>query len=68
MNCHTTTGAADPLLPKTPDQRFTPVHPLDVECLGCAYLTTLDCTGAQPSEWMGRSCYCSTVEKSYHIR
>ena len=34
---------------------------------GCAYLTTLDCTGAQPSEWMGRSCYCSTVGRSYHI-
>lgn len=34
---------------------------------GCAYLTTLYCTGAQPSEWMGRSCYCSTVDAFYVI-
>jgi len=33
MNYHQTTGTADPLLPKAPDQRFTPVHPLDLECL-----------------------------------
>ncbi len=33
MNCHETTGNANPLQPKAPDQRFAPVHPLDVECL-----------------------------------
>jgi hypothetical protein len=32
MNFHQTTGAAEPLLPKAPDQRFAPVHPLAVEC------------------------------------
>jgi hypothetical protein len=33
MNYNETTGTANPLQPKAPDQRFTPVHPLDVECL-----------------------------------